>query len=75
MSEKFFVSLEGWDEADSFNRLPPGGQICTIVNAFIAPSKSSNNDTLYVEVDVAKGDYKGFFHEQKNYWKNHGVVV
>ena len=65
MSENYFVSLDGWDEADSFNPLPPGGQICTIVNAYLANSKNSGNQTLYVEVDIAQGEFKGYFQEQK----------
>ena len=70
MSENYFVSLDGWEEADSFNQLPPSGQICTIVNAYLARSKNSGNQTLYVEVDVAQGEFKDYFLGQKKHWNN-----
>lgn len=62
MAENFTVSLNGWDEA-GFRRLPPGGYVCNIVNAYLGNSKNGNK-TLYVEVDIAQGDFAGFFKEQ-----------
>lgn len=70
MSDKSWVSLEGWDDADNFNPLPPGGYICSIVNAYLHAAKSSGNETLYIEIDIAKGDFKNFFANQKARFKS-----
>lgn len=59
MADNYTVSLNGWDEA-GFRKLAPGGYVCRIINAYLNKSKNGNQ-TLYVEVDIAQGEFAGFF--------------
>jgi len=56
------IDLTGYDEvnADGFLPLPPGGYVCKIVNARLSTSKNGN-ETLYVDFDIAQGDFSGYF--------------
>ena len=56
------IDLTGYDEVnvDGFSALPPGGYVCKIVNAHIGTS-NNGNETLYVDFDIAQGDFAGYF--------------
>lgn len=44
-----------------FQRLTPGGKICTIVNAYETTTKKTNQPMLAIEFDIAEGEEKGFY--------------
>jgi len=54
------------DEVVSFDSLPIGPQICKILKV----KDVVNKEYLQIEFDIADGDYKGFFADQKKNFNN-----
>ena len=68
--------IENWNEIeakgmDDFTPFPAGVYECVIVNACENFNKDSGKTTLKVMVDIASGEYKGYFKEM--YDKNTNV--
>lgn len=65
----------GWDNAPvrnagEYERLPAGGHICRIMNAYEAMS-SNHNPMLMLELEIAEGgEYDGYFGRQYNARQN-----
>lgn len=59
LNEKGYASVKA-ATAGEFNPLPPDGYICNIFLAEMAKS-NSNHDTLYLYVDIADGQFAGYF--------------
>lgn len=61
------INLSGWDEvsADGFYNLPYDAYKCTIVNVFLANSKSGN-EMLAIDFDIADGDHQFYFRDETN---------
>lgn len=56
----------GYDEVQEFgtgNSLPKGGYVCKIVKVEEGKSKNGN-DTVYIYLDIAEGEYAGYFLER-----------
>ena len=61
------VNLENVQEAGTGNSLKAGGYVCKITSVEDVPEK----EYLYVEFDVAEGEYKDYYkklQEAKNFW-------
>lgn len=61
------VNLENVQEAGNFDRLPAGGYVCKYVNV----EDISNKEYLYMEYDIAYGDYKDYYKklsETADFW-------
>lgn len=57
---------QGYDEAPtytgSFPQLPPGGYICRIKKAAVTTTRTGK-EQMVLMIDIADGDYKGFFQQ------------
>ena len=57
---------QGYDEAQtytgSFPQLPPGGYICRIKKAAVTTTRTGK-EQMVLMIDIADGDYKGFFQQ------------
>ena len=57
---------QGYDQAPAytgdFPQLPPGGYICKVKRAAVTTTKSGK-EQMVLMVDIADGDYKGFFQQ------------
>lgn len=61
------INLDNVQEAGSINKLAAGGYVCKITNVMDVPEK----EYLYVEFDIAEGQYKDYYkklQESKNFW-------
>ena len=62
-------SLNGYDEVQAANpgekakKLPAGGYVCKIL-AVTARKSKAGRDMLILDVDIAEGEFKGYFTEQ-----------
>ena len=54
------LDLSGVQEAGTYEKLPPGGYICGILNAIDYPNK----EYLEIEFDIVDGHFKNHFKEQ-----------
>ncbi len=75
---KPIANFENVVEAGERQVLPAGGYVCVIRSAKVQPNKSGNGEHLEIMLDVAKGEYKGFFEadyraqdREDKYW--HGI--
>lgn len=55
-----------WDEATSalpgeFEKLPAGAYVCRIVDAYAGSYDDSDKTILFINIDIAEGDYAGTF--------------
>ena len=48
-----------------FQKLPAGGYVCIITGADVSTSKSSGLKQLVLEVEIAEGDFAGYFKKDK----------
>ena len=65
-----------------FVKLPPGGYVCKVVWSFLANAKESGAPMFVLYLDIAEGDFKGYFGDatkrKKNFnpdvkWVNEGT--
>ena len=74
------IDLQGYEDVTpamhgDFSKLPPDGYICQIVHAELTNSKAGN-PMLVLSVDIAEGEFKGFFQDAAkrfNKWDNAAV--
>lgn len=65
--------IDNWEQVeakgmDDFKALPIGAYECVIRNAEIYKNKDTEKESVKVQVDIASGEYKGYF--QKRYDSN-----
>lgn len=48
-----------------FQKLPAGGYVCVITGADVSTSKTSGLKQLVLEVEIAEGDFAGYFSKDK----------
>lgn len=61
------VNLENVQEAGTFNRLPAGGYVCRYTKV----EDVADKDYLYMEYDIAEGEFKDYYKqlfEAKDFW-------
>lgn len=61
------INLENVQEAGNYNRLPAGGYVCKYTNVEDVEKK----EYLYMEYDIAHGEYKDYYKslsEVMNFW-------
>ena len=61
--------IEGWNELEAkgmndYQGLPAGGYECIIKTVEDYTGMTSGKRSLKITLDIAKGDYKGFFQKQ-----------
>ena len=74
------IDLQGYEDVTpalhgDFSKLPPDGYICQIVNSELTNSKAGN-PMLVLSVDIAEGEFKGFFQDAAkrfNKWSNDAI--
>lgn len=66
------LNFNGWDDVQpalpgdtKLSKLPPGGYICSVANSLFSKSKA-DNPLLVLHIDIAEGDFKGFFLRSSN---------
>lgn len=72
------IDLRGYDEVSEYSgdsqKLPAGGYVCKIINVELG--ERNNRPQIRVFVDVAEGEYAGYFSRQKrDNWSKRAVFV
>ena len=68
-----YANIKGLQEGE-FERLPAGGYVCLVVYATLGKTKN-DNPQLILTLDIAEGQYAGFYKNVDNYSPKHYQVI
>jgi len=54
--------------SDTLDELPAGGYICKVINAILNNDPEKGRQNIELQVDIAEGDYAGYFQKLSDRW-------